>query len=281
MNINAITFDITSMINKIGLVAIAAIIMLFCGCKLTSSTAGAEQKDTNSIAGLKQSVSVVIFGMEKSSAGNCPGSELDARRFKELMAKYGYANNTQMFLNNQGTIANFEQYVSKAVKSDLAIIYYSGHGGSDDYHRLGNGANEEDGVDEFLCLYDGYYIDDKIWDIVSKSNGRVFMIFDCCHSKTMFRSPPMDEFTGLMGAGTDGGSGFSLLVWSGCPDNTYSYGSNEGGFFTSTMLKYWKSGISYEQLWKLISSDEALKKAQICQQTQIGTEWDANNEAFK
>lgn len=266
--------------NKIGAIAIAAFLTLVCGCKL-ASTPAVEQKETNSIPGPAQSVSVVIFGMEHSSAGNCPGSELDAKRFKELMEKMGYGSRTQVFLNGAGTIANYERSISEAVKSDLAIIYYSGHGGSDDHHRLGTGANEDDGVDEFLCLYDGYYLDDKIWSMVSKSNGKVFMIFDCCHSQTMMRSPPLEEFQGIMAAGADGNDSFALLCWSGCPDDTYSYGSKEGGFFTSTLMKHWKPGISYEQLWKSISADESLKSAQYCQQTLLGGGWNFKKEAFK
>ena len=255
------------------------LITFLCGCKIINGTS-TEQRETNSITD-NPSVSIVVFGMERSIAGNCPGSELDATRFVDLMKKIGYENNIEVFMNEKGTIVNFERSVSKAVKSDLAIIYYSGHGGSDNNHKLGNGTNEDDGVDEFLCLYNGYYIDDKIWNIVSESKGRVFMIFDCCHSKTMFRSPPMEEFGALAAAGVDGGNRFSLLCWSGCPDNTYSYGSNEGGFFTSTLLKYWKSGISYEQLWRFISRDESLMRAQICQQTQIGGTWNQNQEVFK
>ena len=259
--------------------AVVAAVALLAGCVHTSSTGTQEtERETN----VTKTVSVVVFGMEKSSAGNCPGSELDASRFVGLMRKLGYGSNIKTFINERGTIANFESSVSEAVRSDLAIIYYSGHGGSDDHHRLGTGINEDDGVDEFLCLYDGYYLDDNIWNIVSQSKGRVFLVFDCCHSKTMFRSPPMGEYAGLMYARADGQpEQFSILCWSGCPDNTYSYGSNEGGFFTSTMLKYWSSGISYDRLWRMISSDEGLKKAQICQQTFIGGQWNCRDEAFR
>ena len=283
-NMNIITtsiiLNIARVVNKIGLITIAAFLMLVCGCR-HSTISNIGQKDTNTIPDLPP-VSVVIFGMERSKAGNCPGSELDARRFQQLMNKLGYGGSTKMFLNEAGTIYNFQTEVEKAVMSDLAIIYYSGHGGSDESHRFGTGENEDDGIDEFLCLYDGYYLDDDIWNIVSKSKGRVLMIFDCCHSKTMFRSPPMGEFAELMYARADGQKEqFSLLCWSGCPDNTYSYGSNEGGFFTSTMLKYWRPGMTYNQLWRLVSVDANLSKAQICQQTQAGGEWDFNREAFR
>ena len=250
-----------------------------CGCKtddVTKTNAPAD-RETNSDA---TNVSVVVFGMEKSSAGNCPGSKLDARRFAELMQKIGYGN-VRLFLNERGTIFNFEYSVSEALaKSDLTIVYYSGHGGSDTPHNLGTGENEDDGIDEFLCLYDGYYVDDRIWNLVSESNGRVMLIFDCCHSQTMFRSPPMEKFIDLAAADVDGAESPRLLCWSGCPDDTYSYGSNEGGFFTSTILKYWRSGMSYEQLWRFVSSDINLKKAQRCQQTVIG-DWNLANEAFK
>lgn len=48
---------------------------------------------------------------------------------------------------------------------------------------------ETDGRDEFICCYDTGVIDNRIWDIVCKAKGRVFFIFDCCHSETMFRAP--------------------------------------------------------------------------------------------
>ena len=84
-----------------------------------------------------------------------------------------------------------------------------------------------------------------------------------------------------MAAGADENDSFALLCWSGCPDDTYSYGSKEGGFFTSTLMNHWKPGISYEQLWKSISADESLKSAQYCQQTLLGGGWNFKKEAFK
>lgn len=71
-----------------------------------------------------------------------------------------------------------------------------------------------------------------------------------------------------------------MLCWSGCPDDTYSYGSASGGEFTNAILRHWKEGISYEDLWKELKADAQLKRAEDVQQTVIGESF-TSRPAFK
>lgn len=140
----------------------------------------------------------------------------------------------------------------KAVRSDLAIIYFSGHGGS----LPSSDEFETDGKDEFICCYDKGLLDDKIWKTVCEARGRVFLIFDCCHSETMFRSPGI-SFS-IAGRRLSGSSSVRMLCWSGCPDESYSYGSASGGEFTMALRKYASNDRTYAEVWEKISTDRRL-----------------------
>lgn len=225
---------------------------------------------------MEEKVSILVVGEEKSKfAGNCPGSEKDARGMASLFKDY--SQDITVLLNENATVDNVKNELAKIIKSDLAILYYSGHGGSKRF--IDTGPDEDDGKDEFLCLYDDYLKDNEIWNITSKSNGRVFEIFDCCHSQTMFRIPGFVPKELAMPRGFEG-TPVNLLVWSGCPDNTYSYGSSAGGQFTNTILKYFNPSDTYDGLWRKISSDINLKKYEKVQKTILGS-FPEENKIFK
>jgi hypothetical protein len=64
-----------------------------------------------------------------------------------------------------------------------------------------------------------------------------------------------------------------MQCWSGCPDDTYSYGSSTGGQFTNTLLKYYKASMTYDELWKKIEDDKSLKAYETVQRTIMGTDF--------
>jgi uncharacterized caspase-like protein len=96
-----------------------------------------------------------------------------------------YATNIVVLTDKAATSSNVISAFENAVNSDFSIFYFSGHGGSSST----SDKFEIDGRDEYICCYDKGVPDNKIWDIICKSKGRVFLIFDCCHSETMFRTP--------------------------------------------------------------------------------------------
>jgi hypothetical protein len=101
------------------------------------------------------------------------------------------------------------------------------------------------------------------------------MIFDCCHSETMYRSASLSEeevqsqpFTMQMldDIVLPQDSDKKVLVWSGCPDNDYSYGDSTGGVLTLGIKNAYESDRTYDKVWTIASkhaSSQHPKKTEI------------------
>lgn len=98
----------------------------------------------------------------------------------------------------QGIIDGFQQYLTQADENDIALFYYSGHGGQEkappEFWHL-----EPDGLDETLVCYDSRTpgerdLADKelryLLARVAKNNPRIVVILDCCHSGSGTRNIP-------------------------------------------------------------------------------------------
>ena len=281
----------------------AAALAFASGCASNSAAPSEPLSDA-----ARASVSAVVIGVENSKfAGSCPGAAYDSRRIASLFGYY--ASNVTYLTDANATRSSVSAALKKAVQSDLCILYYSGHGGSDRF--ADTGAEEDDWQDEYLCLYDTYMRDNEIWDVISKAKGRVFLMFDCCHSKTMFQTPSFTMRRAVAAACPCGASctcganckcevgkpckcakgasckaktanrsvkfaaprssEFSMLCWSGCPDDTYSYGSASGGEFTNALFRHFSSDRTYAALWAEIAADKDLKEYEEVQKTEIGT----------
>lgn len=244
--------------------------VLFGGCK-TDGQSG--QPDESVKTNKSEKTYVVTVGMETSQfAGDCPGAGVDAKRMTELLRTF--SDNVVSFSSETAIKADIKKAMEDAVsKSELFIFYYSGHGGSDWF--ADTGADEEDGKDEFLCFYDTYMRDNEVWDIISKAKGRVFLMIDACHSRTMWRQPKpfsLQGFIPLAATYNEQGS-LAMQCWSGCPDNTYSYGNSAGGKFTNTLLKYFSPYETYDSLWGKIESDKSLRQYEEVQRTKMGADY--------
>lgn len=229
---------------------------------------------TREVSQVNSTTSIVITAVERSPKwGRCAGATNDSRTFRDIISKMATDYDITVLENEKATVANWRSAVEKAVQKPLAIIFYSGHGGTDPHHILGTGRDEEDGVDEFLCLYDRPLIDDEIWKIISKSKGRVFLIFDCCHSGTMFRSvelKPEDESEVEEERKVVMPDYPAMICWSACADNTVAKGTSNGGIFTTYLKKYASSGDTYESLWNKLATCKALNRIEEIQLTEIG-----------
>ena len=222
----------------------------------------------------------LVLGIEKSAKfGACPGAKRDSLQMKKLLSdKAALEYLSDANATKAHVVQMMKDLISKVPPDGMFILTYSGHGGS---QRFADTKNETDGQDEYLCLYDGYLKDDDIWDMVTKCRGKVFLFFDCCHSETMFRTPlvPPEDLVkedDLAGMGTRDAkipdSPVDMLVWSGCPDNTYSYGDSSGGLFTNALLCALNVGNrTYKDIWAYIKADKSLSRyAQKPQQTVLG-----------
>ena len=216
----------------------------------------------------------VVIGMENSKfAGACPGAKLDSDRMYSLISKY--AQSTVLLQDSNATRATVRRSIENAVAkfdNGLFILYYSGHGGSGPFPDTG--IEETDGRDEYLCLYDNYFRDNEIWSLISKCKGRVWICIDACHSRTMFRNSNITFLRAIPLTATWHEDGvLPMQCWSGCPDDTYSYGSSTGGQFTNTLLKYYKDSLTYDELWKKIEEDGSLKRYETVQRTIMGADF--------
>ena len=216
----------------------------------------------------------VVIGMENSRfAGACPGAKLDSNRMYSLISKY--AQGITLIQDANATHAKVKSAIENAIaksENGLFVLYYSGHGGSDPFPDTG--IEERDGRDEYLCLYDNYMRDNEIWSMISKCKGRCLILVDACHSRSMFRNANITLLGGVPLRATHNENGFiSMQCWSGCPDDTYSYGSATGGQFTNTLLKYFNTSLTYNDLWTLIENDKTLKTYEMVQRTIMGNDF--------
>lgn len=239
-----------------------AAILLATSCK-TINKHMFEQAD-------KKSTGVLCIGMENSRfAGNCPGAQIDATRMHNVLKKY--SDNATLLVSQQATKVVVMQKMVEVCQKDLAIIFYSGHGG-DQKQSVSTQANwaEPTGKDQFLCLYDAKMLDDEIWNILCGAKGRVVLICDCCHSGTMFRAPLSLEGKkvneGLFGASNEP----DLFYIGGCIDQSYSYGDANGGLLTNAFLERFREDKTYEDMWKVLHNNKILNQSEQVQHTELG-----------
>jgi len=210
----------------------------------------------------KSGTACVVVGMERSKTyGECPGSDADAAAMSKALGRYG---GVAAMTNRQATRAAVRKALQDAVKKDLAIFYYSGHGGQE--HVSAGG-----GMTEFLCLDDGPFHDTEIWDAISKAKGRVVCIFDCCHSGNMYRVASVEpvrvqitntgfSFRMLSETPMALSASSGILVWSGCPADSYSYGDPTGGVFTKGLLSGLGQFATYDSVWRKAKSAARAQK---------------------
>jgi hypothetical protein len=171
-------------------------------------------------------------------SGHCPGCDLDAKRMRRLAMESGI-DDTIMLLNSQAKVQTVKESALMLIKDmhkdDLLFLYASGHGNQ----QPDQSGDEEDNMDESLCLWDGELIDDVIGQFLLKVpiDIRIFMITDTCHSGSNFRGRSIARATQYLFPRC------KVIHYGGCNDGEYSYGSSDGGVFTNALLKV-KSGKS-------------------------------------
>lgn len=122
----------------------------------------------------------------------------DMKNLGQLASQAGFETN---FLQNAS--ATRSHITSKIIELGNAVeqegmflITYAGHGVQmEDQSPLGDNDNEIDGKDESWVVYDGFYLDDEIFNALAQIDKdiRVLLISDSCHSEQMSRIFRMGE----------------------------------------------------------------------------------------
>ncbi len=117
------------------------------------------------------------------------GCHFDAEDMERIAAERGFEKRT-LLRDEQATRDEVRSTIAAAAAElkagDVFLFTYAGHGSQvPDFN-----ADEDDGADETLCLFDGMLIDDELYELWSgfADDVRIVMISDSCHSGTVSRA---------------------------------------------------------------------------------------------
>lgn len=206
-----------------------------------------------------------------SMADICGGQEFETRKLLTGEATRG------------GVLGQLDALAGELQAGDTLVISYSGHGGQ----LPDRNKDEDDGLDETWCLYDGQLIDDELYRAWAKfaAGVRVAVFSDSCHSGTLLKyqlvaqprlSPPGDAvayrampqeivarayyknrtfYDELLAKPAPAVPSCAVVLVSGCQDNQLSMDGPFNGAFTDALLRTWSDGAfagSYNALAKAV-----------------------------
>lgn len=224
------------------------------GCQTADITPDSEVQVTQNRVCVAAALTSVDSAAYSGWTGECPGTDVDLKKAETYFPKFGSAIAVSLF-NKDATDYRFFAACLAAAKSLEAMgggtldIFYSGHGGQvKDWD-----GDEEDGMDETLCLWNGQAVDDLVGDFLAKVGKSVQVNFwtDCCHSGSNFRAVQPFDVQRIMRSRTSRGAApivCKVAHLGGCRDGAYSYGGPTGGVFSDALWQTAIHGITFNQL---------------------------------
>ncbi len=222
-------------------------------------------------------------------SGDLVACEADAKDMSTLLQTRGFQVTT--FLTKQATreavLKHLAEVGALAKPGDIFVYTNSSHGGQ----LPDQSGEEEDGLDETICMYDGQIVDDELYAALGKyaPGVRVLVLSDSCHSGTMTRGAPGERpvraqaperrprgmplevqartyyahremydkvLRDQANRHSRDATKASILLISGCMDNQSSSDGAFNGLFTGTLLRVWNGGKfkgNYKRFWKKIT----------------------------
>jgi hypothetical protein len=203
--------------------------------------------------------------------GKLNACEYDANDMFSIAKSQGLRSNK--LLRSEATrnkvISAIQKAASLLENNDFFVITYSGHGGQ----LPDMNSDEDDGLDETWCLFDGEIVDDELSQLWStfKKGVRILVISDSCHSGTITKAARGIEkinpeitaknmpsevasttyfknkkfYDNIMENVKDYRSiniKASVKLISGCHDNQLSYDGTFNGEFTGMLKRIWNGG---------------------------------------
>ena len=110
---------------------------------------------------------------------------MDAMDMREFLLNQGVPPDRMIVLVDQSaTLAAFEEALDevtlRAGPEDRLVVFYSGHGNRNSPGS--GGPEEEDSMNEVICLYDGDLADDDMARLLGRFPGQTMLFLDACHS---------------------------------------------------------------------------------------------------
>lgn len=187
----------------------------------------------------------------RGTSAELRGCIADANNIATLLrSSYGYTDITM--LTDDTATKPTKQNILRAVQAlidsptEVKTLSYSGHGSN----LIDRGREEKDGRDETWVSLDFLNIvDDELFSILSrlKSNHRLYIVSDSCHSGTVFDLPYCMDTKTLLRENTKQLVCPNIYCISGCLDTQYSYDAIINGKASGAMT------------WSLLTSINSLK----------------------
>lgn len=204
--------------------------------------------------------------------GYLPNCHADAEALRALATAQGFRSSMLLsdFATREGVIQGIRSAARALKAGDTFLLTYAGHGGT--VPDEAGYDDEEDGIDETWCLYDGQILDDELHELWAEfaEGVRILVLSDSCHSGTITKDPdapddavptgrfmPPDEavrtftnntpfYVAIQQALPEKPSPLRATVrlLSGCQDDQISneHPDIRHGRFTATLLYVWNNG---------------------------------------
>lgn len=214
----------------------------------------------------------VLACVEKSTImRDLPGANISLDKFAYMLKDY--TTDVTMLRDEDATKLAVRNAFRRAVSDEkgIAILYVSAHG-------------DWTGASNIVYMYDETLSDSEIWTILMAAKCPVWMIFDCCHSATMYGPPSAEsrahtwgESFKMMASRSSGVSELRMLCWSGATDDTVGWvSSSSGAFFTQAIVNNVAKGLTYREIWKGVVASPEMNNPQFPQHpvaSEIGLFW--------
>lgn len=225
------------------------------GCTSIGDTIQADQQPPNIV-----SIRTVAIGVQNTADGMyCGGAMKDARTVARK-----FPDPVTVLIDEHADLGNIQQVIHREAwaaysNGQVLAICNSGHGG--DTPDLDG--DEPTGKDQFLVLFDQFWLDDHIWIWTCENLPpiRIFFLTDTCNSEGMWRryvriasggvicdQQPQVLFDYMRGMNEYKGE---IIQVAGCWSGGSSYGSDEsGGNLTRTFCGLATNGITLTNLFR-------------------------------
>ena len=213
-------------------------------------------------------ISAVVAGVEHSNVErDLPGAKISVNTFATMLKSY--TSDITILFDEEATVEGVKNAFMRAAKeSDLAVLYVAGHGGC----TAGNNV---------IALRDGYLRDVDIWNIVCAAKKHTFLVFDSCHSGSMYGPPWVGNMASSIRAIAESRGvppSVSMLCWAGATDETVGW-TNEatGGYFTKAIVANASPQKTYPEVWSGVEADGDIHTMdQHPEQTMFGSFWETS-----
>lgn len=210
--------------------------------------------------------------------GALDGCESDAQAMAEAARRGGFQ--AKVLLTAAATADAVFAELQAAARSlepgDAFMLSCACHGSQIVDNPDSSALDEDDGLDETWLLYDRMVTDDELHAALERfrSDVRIFLIFDSCHSGTVVReqrrAPPPEVVARTLQAHpmlytnvrrircSLRDISASALLLAACQDDQSAAEVGGRGLFTTTMLRIWQNGEfrgDYQALWRRLVSE--------------------------